>query len=133
MTLRLKMSDYKAMLAQLQAAYPLEGCGLMAGRDGTVQRIYPVANRLASPYAFEMEPAEQVRAMLDLEERGLELLAIYHSHPKGPAGPSASDVARAYYPEAAQLIVSLSDREHPTVRAFSIADGRVGELSLQIV
>jgi proteasome lid subunit RPN8/RPN11 len=133
MTLRLRLSDYEAMLAQLQAAYPLEACGLMAGRNGTIRRIYPVANRLASPYAFEMEPVEQVQAMLDLEERGLELLAIYHSHPQGPAGPSASDVARAFYPEAAQLIVSLRDREHPTVRAFSIADGRVGELSLQIV
>lgn len=133
MTLRLKLSDYQTMLAHLQAAYPLEACGLMAGRDGTIKRIYPVANRLASSYAFEMEPVEQVEAMLDLEERGLELLAIYHSHPQGPAGPSAIDVAKAYYPEAAQLIVSLRDREHPTVRAFSIADGRIGELSLQIV
>lgn len=121
------------MLAQLQAAYPLEACGLMAGRDETVQRIYPVANRLASSYAFEMEPVEQVQAMLDLEERGLELVAIYHSHPQGPAGPSAIDIARAFYPEAAQLIVSLRDRERPSVRAFSIAGGRVGELSLQIV
>jgi proteasome lid subunit RPN8/RPN11 len=133
MTLRLTLRDYQAMLSQLQAAYPLEGCGLMAGRVGSVQRIYPVANRLASSYAFEMEPEEQLHAMLDLEERGLDLVAIYHSHPLGPAGPSATDVAKAFYPEAAQVIVSLRDREHPTVRVFSIANGQIGELPLQIV
>lgn len=121
------------MLAQLQAAHPLEACGLMAGRAGSVQRIYPVTNRLASSYAFEMEPEEQVRAMLDLEERGLELVAIYHSHPQGPAGPSATDVAKAFYPEAAQVIVSLRDRKQPTVRVFSIKNGQISELSLQIV
>ena len=133
MILRLTRPDYQAMLAQLQAAYPLEACGLMAGRDGSVQRIYPVANRLASSHAFEMEPEEQLRAMLDLEERGWDLLAIYHSHPLGPAGPSATDVAKAFYPDAAQVIVSLRERQRPAVRVFSISDGRISELSLQIV
>ena len=133
MALRLTRPDYQAMLAQLQGAYPLEACGLMAGRAGSVQQIYPVTNRLASSYAFEMEPEEQLRAMLDLEERGWDLLAIYHSHPLGPAGPSATDVAKAFYPDAAQVIVSLRDRQRPAVRVFSISNGRISELSLQIV
>jgi hypothetical protein len=36
MALRLTRPDYQAMLAQLQGAYPLEACGLMAGRAGSV-------------------------------------------------------------------------------------------------
>ncbi len=80
-----------------------------------------------------MDPHQQLRAMLDLEGAGWELLAIYHSHPHGPPEPSATDVARAYYPEALQVIVSLADRERPSVRAFSVTGGQVEEVSLEIV
>jgi proteasome lid subunit RPN8/RPN11 len=51
-----------------------------------------------------MEPGEQLKAMLAIEEAGEELLAIYHSHPGGPAWPSPSDVAEAAYPGVIHLI-----------------------------
>ena len=50
------------------------------------------------------------------------------SHPDGPARPSATDVANAYYPNAVQLIISLADRARPSVRAFTIVDGTVAEV-----
>ena len=121
------------MLAQLQAVYPLEGCGLLAGRAGRVERVYPVDNALHSPFEYEMDPRQQLQAMLDLEDAGWELLAIYHSHPHGPPDPSATDVARAYYPEALHVIVSLANHERPSVRAFSISGGQVEEVLLEIV
>lgn len=129
----IKRSAYRAMLSQLQAVYPLEGCGLLAGNAGRVERQYPVDNALRSSTEFEMDPHQQLQAMLDLEDAGWELLAIYHSHPYGPPEPSATDVARAYYPEALQIIVSLADRERPSVRAFSVAGGQVEEVLLKIV
>lgn len=125
--------DYRTMLAHLQAVYPLEGCGLLAGRAGRVERLYSVDNALRSPTEYEMDPRQQLQAMLELEDAGWELLAIYHSHPHGPAEPSATDVARAYYPEALHVIVSLANRERPSVRAFSIAGGQVEEVLLEIV
>jgi proteasome lid subunit RPN8/RPN11 len=118
------------MLAQLTALYPEEGCGLIAGRDGQALRLYPVENRLHSPVAYEMEPAQQVRAIVALEAEGLELLAIYHSHPDGPARPSATDMAHAYYPDQAYVIVSLADRRRPSLRAFMIQDGSVREITV---
>ena len=132
-TLVIKRTDYLAMLAQLQDVYPLEGCGLLAGRGGRVERIYPVDNALRSPTEFEMDPGQQVQAMFDLEEAGWEMVAIYHSHPYGPPEPSTTDVARAFYPEVLQVIVSLADRERPSVRAFAIAGGQVEEVLLEIV
>lgn len=126
-------ADHQTMLVQLQAAYPLEACGIMAGLEGRVESLYPVDNRLASPYAFDMEPSQLLRAMLDLEEHGWELLAIYHSHPHGPEAPSSSDIAQAYYPEAAHVIVSLRERQHPTARAFTIITGKVLEIPYCIV
>lgn len=125
-------SDYEAMLAQLQAAYPLEACGLMGGENGRVRRLYPVENALQSPVAYEMEPVQQVRGLLDIEAEGWQLVAIYHSHPAGPPTPSPTDVAQAYYPEALHVIVSLQDRQRPTARAFAIDEGQVREVPFQV-
>lgn len=132
-TLSIPRRQYEAMLKQLRRAYPLEACGLLAGSDGRVMRVYAVENVLHSRSEYEMEPRQQVEAMLALEKAGWELLAIYHSHPDGPQTPSPTDVARANYPQAAQVIVSLADREQPVARAFTIAEGKVDEISLRVV
>ena len=121
------------MLAHLQAVFPREGCGLLAGHAGCVERFYPVDNVRRSPIEYEMDPQQQLQAMLEMDNVGWELLAICHSHPNGPPEPSATDIARAYYPEALQVIVSLADRERPSVRAFSITGGQVEEVLLEIV
>ncbi|HID51372.1 MAG TPA: M67 family peptidase [Anaerolineae bacterium] len=124
---------YNAMIQHLQDEYPLEACGLLAGKDGVVSRQYPIENILRSPVAYEMEPMQQIQAIIALEEAGLELAAIYHSHPQGPSAPSETDVALAYWPEAAYIIVSLQDRAAPQVRAFGILEGRVAEIPLALL
>ena len=101
---------------------------LVGGRDGRAVRLYPVENVRHSPVAFEMEPVQQIKALLAMEAEGLELIAIYHSHPHGPARPSTTDVANAYYPDAVQLIISLANRQQPSIRAFTIIDGVVTEV-----
>ena len=60
-------------------------------------------------------------------------MAIYHSHTHTEAYPSPTDVGLAAWPDAAYLIVSLADAEHPVVRAFHIAEQRVQELELRTV
>lgn len=120
-------------MAHLQSVYPLEGCGLMGGADGRVLQHYPVDNRLNSPSAFELEPAQLVAAMMNMEDRGLTLTAVYHSHPNGPAVPSPTDVRQANYPEAMQIIVSFEVPDQPEAAAFRIADGRISPAILKVV
>lgn len=116
------------MLAHVAGLWPEEACGLIGGREGRAARVYAVENVHHSPVTFEMDPLQQIKAMLAMEAEGLELIAIYHSHPDGPARPSATDVANAYYPDAVQLIISLANRARPSVRAFTIIDGTVAEV-----
>lgn len=118
------------MLAHATALLPEEACGLLAGRNGRATRFFPVENVRHSPVAYEMAPQEQVRAILAIEAQGLELLAIYHSHPTGPAFPSTTDISQAYYPEQAYLILSLNDPARPELRAFRLEDGRAREIWL---
>jgi proteasome lid subunit RPN8/RPN11 len=128
--LRISRRDRLQMLDHLEKSLPHEGCGLMAGRDDRVHRIYTIDNRLASPSAYEMDPQQQLEAMLDIEDRGWDLLAIYHSHPDGPAVPSTVDLSTAYYPEAAYVIVSFFHPAQPSVKAFTINRGKIREISL---
>jgi proteasome lid subunit RPN8/RPN11 len=108
-----------------------EACGLVAGWEGHSQAVYPIANSLHSPVRFLMEPAEQVASLLDMEDHGWELLAIYHSHPCGPTAPSSTDVAESYYPGTAQLIWFPMD-DGWSCRAFLIHQGLVTEFPLRI-
>lgn len=129
----MSQSLYAAVLDHVLAIYPLEACGLLGGQNGRALIHYPVDNILRSPIAYEMEPLQQIRAMLDIEARGMELLAIYHSHPQGAARPSLTDIAQAHYPEAVQIIISLQTPEQPETRAFHIVDGKVTEVPYEIV
>ena len=64
-----------------------------------------------------------------MERNGWELLAVYHSHPRSPAQPSATDVDMAYYPDARQVIVSLAEPK-PRLKCFTVKDGVVIEEGL---
>jgi proteasome lid subunit RPN8/RPN11 len=132
MRLILQRPLYNQILTHLQAEYPLEGCGILAGQAGEVVHLYPITNKMQSPTAYEMDPQQQLAAMLEIEDKGWEMTAVYHSHPLGPETPSATDIAQAYYPDMIQLIVSLRQRSQPVLRAFMIGNGRVTEIEIVV-
>ena len=120
------------MLDHVRACLPEEACGVLAGRNGRVSQVWTIENAAHSPVRFRMQPRAQVRALLDLEAQGLELLAIYHSHPSGPPYPSATDLAEAFYPEAAALIW-CSDSGQWHARAFDLSRPVPVELPLEVL
>ena len=114
------------------AAFPNEACGLLAGKEGRPVRFYPMTNRDASPVSYRLDPKEQLRAFNEMDDEGWDLLAIFHTHTHSEAYPSETDRHQAFYPEAAYLVMSLSDRANPALRGFRIADGQVAEEELRI-
>jgi len=130
--LRLPRAFADAIIVHAREEEPNEACGLLAGKDEQVVKLYRVTNTERSAWRFFMDPQELYHAYRDMEDNGWELLAIYHSHPHGQAYPSATDVKLATWPEARYLIVSLLDREKPAMRAFRIVDGQISEERLEI-
>lgn len=110
--------------------FPNEACGLLAGRDGEPVRFFAMRNLDASPASYRLDPKEQLQVFDRMDEEGLELLGIFHTHTHSEAYPSETDRRLAFYPEASYLVMSLSDREHPVLRAFRIVDGEVAEEEL---
>ncbi len=119
------------MRAHVQACAPLEACGVLAGSDGAVSRVIPVANQAQSTVRFRMDPTEQLRAFSWMDSNGLELVGIFHSHPAGPDRPSATDIAEAAYP-AVYLIWSRGEADW-NVRGYWIEGRYVTEVGLDIV
>ncbi|HZD56017.1 MAG TPA: M67 family metallopeptidase [Anaerolineales bacterium] len=118
------------MQADVSRRAPEEACGLVAGRDNTGVEVIPVTNALHSPVRYRMDPNEQLEAFNRIEELGLEIVAIYHSHPSGPSYPSPTDVGEAFYPEAVYLIWFGSTHGWDC-RGFLIREAEVEEIRIE--
>ena len=132
MNVNLASGLLEQVIENAKQCYPAEGCGLLVGR-GTATRFIPVSNIRGSETEYEMDPAELIAGLRDARNSGEALIAIYHSHPRGPARPSTNDIQRAYYPEAAHLIVSLAEPERPRAAAFRIVEGEALEVEVHVI
>jgi len=121
------------MLAHAKEGYPHEVCGLITGKENLPTRVFRMTNIDESSVSYMMDPAEQFRALKEIRNEGLELLAIYHSHPTSPSYPSQTDVRLAFYPEAIYVIVSLQKVGNPEIKGFRILDGRISDEVLEVI
>ena len=131
--MKITQTIIEEILVHARKGYPNEVCGLIAGKNGFVSRIFRTTNIDKSSISYMMEPAEQFRAFKEMRAEGLELMAIYHSHPTSPACPSQTDIRLAFYPEAAYLIASLQNVGAPVIKGFRIVDGKISEAALEII
>jgi proteasome lid subunit RPN8/RPN11 len=130
---RLDQQQYDALVAHAKAEYPNEACALLGGSPGgAVERVYALPNAEASPTFYVVEPKAQLGAMNEMDDKGWDLVGIFHSHTFTEAYPSKTDVELAQYPDAAYLILSLAEPDAPSLRAFSIRDGQVDELEVAV-
>ena len=134
MKLILSQEHFRQILAHARAEAPNEACGLLAGRDGYVTHILPATNVADNPLVgYLMDPQDQLDHFQAIEEQGLDMLGIYHSHPVSPAYPSPTDLSMAYYPEAVYAIVSLMQSDSPVLRAFRLVDNRISEVAFSVM
>lgn len=130
--LEIPSNIFEAMVEQAQAQAPVEACGILAGRDGLVEKLYKMTNADHSSDHFMMLPEEQFKVVRDIRAAGLEMLAIYHSHPASPARPSAEDIRLALTPDVVYIIVSIQNAE-PAVKGFLIENNNIIEAPVKIV
>lgn len=119
------------LVAHAREEAPNECCGLIASRDGEAVAVHRMRNAAASPLRYELEPTEQLRVQMAIEDAGLDLGAVYHSHTRSAPYPSQTDVNLAFYPESIYVIVGVAG-EHDDVRAYTIRDGVIAEVVLAV-
>ena len=129
--IELSQAFYRDILAQAREEYPNEACGLIASEAGVPVRLFRMRNADESPVTYRLDPKEQLEVFNEMDDRGWDLFAIYHSHTGSEAYPSPTDVRLALYPEASYLLLSLSDEE-PVLRGFRILDGEITEHEVRV-
>ena len=122
--LTLTLGQTIEIIAHARQADPAECCGLIGGADdGRARTVYQLSNVAPDPLVtYEASPEDLFAAQRQMRERGEQLLAIYHSHPRAAEpSPSATDVRLAFYPSAIYLIIGLGGAA-PVLRAFRISE-----------
>ena len=121
MSFVLTKKQFDELILHARESSPNECCGLIGGAEDVAHTIYRTRNVALEPLVtYEAAPEDLFAAQREMRERGEQLIAIYHSHPRSAnPEPSITDVRLAYYPSAVYLIVGLGNDE-PCVRAFRI-------------
>ena len=132
-----------AIVAQAQAEFPNEACGLIIGSapavaGGVALRYEACRNAAASPVRYTIDSDDLIRLAIAVDDADEVFWGIVHSHVASPAVPSPTDIGLAYYPEALHLLVSLARDQadlvtgRPSLRAWRIVEGVVHEVALEI-
>ena len=125
------------LLEHARRELPNEACGILSGSraDGWATTFHPARNEEASPLRYSVHPEDLVRITFAIDEAGEDLLAIFHSHTRSPAVPSATDRRAAMYPDAFYVLATLADPTAPpeqALRAWTITDGEAVEAPLSV-
>lgn len=121
-------SARQGIISHMTACYPNEGCGFLFGRNGIGEEFVAMENIAEDQAArYAISPEMQIEVFKHARERGMELVAIVHSHIDTAAYPSAADIAGASYPEADYLIMAVYHGSVVAGRAFRILGSRVSE------
>ena len=115
-----------AIFEQAYKELPNETCGLLAGTQTEVVKLFPMTNIDHSSEHFSFDPAEQFKVLREARAEGLQIIANFHSHPETPSRPSEEDIRLAYDPNILYFIASLA-ADIPVLKAFRIQNGKVTE------
>lgn len=111
-------------------ALPNESCAFLLGANDNVVKILPMRNIDESPVTFSIEPAELLHAYNLAENKGLEVIGIFHSHPARP-WPSSTDMKFMEINPVIWLIYSTTESQ---LKAFVYDDDDiVEEITIAIV
>lgn len=113
-------------------ALPNECCAFLLGEhndDGKVAIILRMRNIDESPVSFSIDPAELLNAYTLADTKGMEITAIFHSHP-AKASPSSTDIKYMQINPVAWVIYSTTEKE---IRAFIYENENIREIGIKTI
>lgn len=126
----LTKAQMRQMIDHAARHAPLEACGLLAGANARVEKVFEVSNQAKSPVRFVMDPLEQLAAFEWIESNGMELLGIFHSHPTGPETVSPTDINESAYAVVNVILSPIGGTWQ--VKGYWIEDGQFEEVALML-
>jgi len=131
--IRLSLAAHDELRRHAEESWPRESCGVLLGRLAGEARTVAEALRCrnvdpAPERRYQLDPRELLAAVKRARRRGEEILGFYHSHPDGPARPSAADLFEAEWPGCAYLVTAVAGGRAGATRAFVLlCEGGAGK------
>lgn len=131
MALIVKKDHLDEIINHARKEFPNEACGILAGKDKKVTKVYKMTNTEKSPMRYFTDSKEHFKIIKAMRSEGLQMVGIYHSHPNVRPYPSSHDVELAFYPDSSYVVVSIIN-SIPEVRSFRIVNGIVNEEEIKV-
>ena len=125
--IRLSRAAHDELRRHAEESWPRESCGVLLGRGAGGTRAVAEALRCrnvdpAPERRYRLDPRELLSAVKRARRSGQEVVGFYHSHPEGPARPSAVDLLEAEWPGCAYLVTAVAGGRAGATRAFVLLD-----------
>ncbi len=131
--MRISARIYEDMVSHALEDAPDECCGMVSADAGEAVAAYRITNSAHSPLRYEMDPREQLKIEFgEIYDKDLEVGIVYHSHTRSAPYPSQTDINLATHPDAIYVIVGVKDPNNPEVKGYTIRDGEVAEVELEV-
>ncbi len=128
-TIFLAAAHIRRLVEIAKDALPNESCAFLLGHNYKVAEVLPMRNIDESPITFSIEPAELIRAYNLAESKGMEVIAIFHSHP-AKAWPSSTDIKFMEINPVVWVIYSTTESQ---LKGFVYDDhGLIKEIDIKI-
>jgi proteasome lid subunit RPN8/RPN11 len=111
---------------------PRECCGLLVGRGRRIDEAVPTRNVAAGNSRYRVDPRDHFSLLRRLRGGGQAIVGAYHSHPRGPATASPTDISEAFDETFLYLIVSLADDGAPATAVYVMTAGRAEPVALAV-
>jgi proteasome lid subunit RPN8/RPN11 len=120
------------VLAHARRDHPDECCGVISARDGVPARLFEMENAERSPTGFTFDSAEWLRVYRDLDDADEVPWVVYHSHTMTEAYPSRTDIRWSETAGFPYWLLVSTRSDDDEVHAYTITDGVVEEVGLQL-
>lgn len=131
-TISLTPPQLEELIKIAKDSLPNECCAFLLGEnhdDGKVAMILPMRNIDESPVSFSIDAAELLNAYNLADSKGMEVTAIFHSHP-AKASPSRTDTKYMQINPVVWVIYSTTENE---IRAFVYENEDIKEIGIETI
>ena len=87
----LSQSIKKILIQHAENENPNESCAILYGKDDTVSEVFLTENVEESPVNFTISNEQLIQGYKIAEDKKLDVIGIFHSHPNSEAYPSNTD------------------------------------------
>lgn len=89
--IKLSQSDKKVLSEYSENQKPNESCAILFGKNDQVLDLFLTENIEKSPVNFTISNQQLIEGYRIAEEKKMDVVGIFHSHPDSDAYPSSTD------------------------------------------